>query len=91
PGAILAGRGFAAPEAVKQSSLMFGRSGSEQSLAFCASEDVNGDGKLDLVCHFETERTAFQGTDSQGILKGLTNTGRALQGIDSIRLVPALR
>jgi hypothetical protein len=91
PVAILSGRGFAAPEAVKQSSLMFGRSGSEQSLAFCASEDVNGDGKLDLVCHFETERTAFQGTDSQGILKGLTNTGRALQGIDSIRLVPALR
>ena len=91
PVAILSGRGFAAPEAVKQTSLTFGRSGSEQSLAFCTSEDVNGDGQLDLVCHFETERTSFQGTDNQGVLKGLTNTGRALQGIDSIRLVPALR
>ncbi len=91
PVAILSGRGFVAPEVVKQGSLTFGRSGSEQSLAFCSSEDVNGDGRLDLVCHFETERTAFQGSDSQGILNGLTHTGRALKGIDSIRLVPAPR
>ena len=91
PVAILSGRGFAAPEAVKQSSLTFGRSGNEPSLAFCASEDVNGDGQLDLMCHLETARTAFQDTDSQGILHALTTSGRALKGIDSIRLVPALR
>ena len=91
PVAILSTGAFDAAALVNKTSVTFGRTGDEPSLAFCASEDVNGDGQLDLVCHFETQRTAFQDTDNQGILKGLTNTGRALRGIDSIRLVPALR
>ena len=91
PVAILSTRGFSAPDVVKQSTLTFGRAGSEQSLVFCNSEDVNGDGQLDLACHFDTQRTAFESGDTQGILKGLTLSGRPLKGTDSIRIVPAMR
>jgi len=91
PVAILSSRGFSAPDVVRQSTLTFGRLGSELSLAFCSAEDVNGDGRLDLVCHFDTQKTAFESGDTQGILKGLTLSGRPLKGIDSIRIVPAMR
>lgn len=91
PVAILSGRGFSAPEAVKQGTLTFGRLGSEQSLTFCASEDVNADNRLDLVCHFDAQRTAFQKGDTQGVLKGITISGRSFKGADAIRIVPAIR
>ncbi|MBI2094178.1 MAG: hypothetical protein HYT88_05575 [Candidatus Omnitrophica bacterium] len=88
PVAILSTNRFKAPEVVKQSTLTFGRLGTEQSLVFCKPEDVNADGRLDLVCHFESQRTAFQTGDTQGILEGLTISGIPLKGADSIRIVP---
>ncbi|MBI3458284.1 MAG: hypothetical protein HY002_21140 [Candidatus Rokubacteria bacterium] len=92
PVAILSTGRFTAPEVVKPATLTFGHSGTEQSLAFCQPEDVNGDGQLDLMCHFNTEQAAFQDGDTKGMLKGLTVSGRTLQGTDSIRIVPgALR
>ncbi len=51
-------------------------------------EDVNGDGLLDVVCHFYTHETAFQDGDTNGVLKGFTTGGVAIQGTDTIRLVP---
>lgn len=55
----------------------FGRTGDEGSLAFCGeiAEDVNADGRLDLVCHFTTQKTGFQSGDTEGILKGQTKGG----------------
>jgi len=91
PVAVLSTAEFDAPAQVTIMSLMFGRTGSESSLAFCKPEDVNGDGRQDLMCHFETEQTAFQSGDTQGILKGLTVTGILLKGVDSVRIVPAIR
>jgi len=91
PVAILSTGRFAAPEVVKQDTLTFGRAGTEQSLAFCKPEDVNADGQLDLMCHFETEQAAFEMNDTQGILKGLTRTGTPLKGVDSISIVPGAR
>ncbi len=88
PVAILSSSRFQAPEVVKQETLTFGRVGTERSLAFCGSEDVNGDALADLVCHFETQQTAFQDGDAEGILKGVTVSGQALRGADSIRIVP---
>ncbi len=88
PVAILSSSRLKTPEVVKQDSLTFGRVGTERSLAFCSSEDVNGDGLSDLVCHFETRQTAFQDGDSEGILKGLTVSGQSLRGTDTIRIVP---
>ncbi len=71
-------------------SLTFGRTGNELSLAFCnpGGEDVNGDGLLDLVCHFDTPKTGFQTGDTVGVLKGKTVTGTPIKGTDSIRIVP---
>lgn len=72
-----------------RSSLTFGRTGDERSLAFCSasSEDVNGDGLPDLVCHFYTKLTGFQTGDNSGILKGSTTDGSIFTGVDSIRIV----
>jgi len=81
---------FDAPIQMDQGSLTFGRAGDEPSLAFCNSngEDVNGDSRLDLVCHFHTQTAAFQGGDTQGILKGQTMSGIPLTGTDAISIVP---
>tara|TARA_B100000470_G_scaffold161503_1_gene126640 strand:+ start:77 stop:400 length:324 start_codon:yes stop_codon:yes gene_type:complete len=51
-------------------------------------EDVNGDGLLDVVCHFYTQETAFQDGDTNGVLKGFTTDGVRIQGTDTIRPVP---
>jgi YVTN family beta-propeller protein len=88
PVAIISTTGFLAPSQVDQSSLTFGHTGNEQSLAFCSSQDVNRDGILDLVCQFYTSLTAFQPGDTKGILKGKTLVGTPIYGTDSVVIVP---
>lgn len=87
--AILSTAGFEAPARVDCSSLTFGRTGDEQSLGFCnaSPEDVNRDGFLDLVCHFDTLTAAFKSGDTQGMLKGRTVTGIPIMGTDAVRIV----
>ncbi|MBI4610765.1 MAG: cadherin-like domain-containing protein, partial [Candidatus Rokubacteria bacterium] len=91
PVAILSTAEFNAPAQVDRSSLSFGPTGDERSLAFCntSAEDVNGDRRLDLVCHFDTQTAAFKAGDTQGILKGRTAEGTRIRGTDSVRIVPA--
>ena len=88
--ALLSTDGFDAPTQVDQSSLTFGRTGVEPSLAFCNTtpQDVNGDGLLDLVCHFRTQTAAFQAGSTQGVLRGETVEGAAITGTDSVLIVP---
>jgi len=90
PVAVLSDLGFSAPTHVDPASLTFGRTGDEQSLAFCNlnGEDVNGDGLLDLVCHFDTGKTGFQPGDTQGVLKGRTFGGIPFLGVDTVKIVP---
>jgi len=94
PVAILSTEGFDAPSQIDQNSLTlrFGSTGNEPSLAFCnpKGEDINGDGLIDLVCHFYTQDTGFgvQCGDTEGVLKGMTKDGISIQGIDSVRIVP---
>jgi len=89
PVAILSTASFDAPTEVDTTSLAFGRTGNEASLAFCSPpQDVNGDGLLDLLCHFSTPKTGFQSGDTQGLLTGKTVTGTPLRGTDSITVVP---
>ncbi|MGE5240066.1 MAG: pre-peptidase C-terminal domain-containing protein [Bacteroidota bacterium] len=78
---------------VKTDSLRFGPTGSEASLSACGNdgEDVNGDGLLDLVCHFDNQRAAFSATDEEGIVKGMTDDGRAFEGRGRLKVVPAKR
>jgi probable HAF family extracellular repeat protein len=89
PVAILSTKDFNALSQIDLNSLTFGRTGDERSLAFChASEDVNRDGLQDLLCHFYTEDTGFQCSDTEGILKGETKDGMPIQGSDSVNIVP---
>lgn len=76
-------------EVVDPVSLTFGRAGTETTLAFCngTPEDVNGDGLLDLICHFFTNGTGFQAGDTQGVLRGKTVDGQAFEGTDSVRII----
>lgn len=90
PVAIISTSTFNAVTSVDTSSLTFGRTGKEESLAFCntGGEDVNGDGLLDLVCHFETQSTGFQSGDTLGILMGKTVQGPSIVGQEAIVIVP---
>lgn len=87
--AILSTPDFNALSETDLSSLSFGRSGDEQSLAFCNpnGEDVNADGLVDLLCHFSTADTGFTATDTFGILRGYTTEGERFGGEDAVRIV----
>ncbi|HLF89410.1 MAG TPA: hypothetical protein VI451_10715, partial [Anaerolineales bacterium] len=89
PVAILSTADFDATSQVDKTSLTFGKTGDEYSLAFCtmSNEDVNGDGLLDIVCHFNTLDTGFQKGDIEGILKGATVDGVIIEGRDSVKIV----
>jgi probable HAF family extracellular repeat protein len=88
PVAILSAPTFVAPTEVDQASLTFGRTGDEPSLVSCKSKpkDLNGDGLLDLVCHFATRTAAFRAHDRMAHLKGKTVSGMALTGFDSVSI-----
>jgi len=90
PVAILSTPTFNAPTSVDTGTLTFGRTGNEESLAFCntGGEDVNGDGLLDLVCHFQTEFAGFNSGDAVAILKGRTVQGGPIVGQEAIVTVP---
>lgn len=89
PVAVLSSTTFSAPETVDTSSLTFGRTGDEQSLAMCNStpENVNGDSLPDLVCHFNVQQTGFQLGDTAGILKGKTLDHTPLHGVDAVVVI----
>lgn len=88
PVAILGSASFDPLSMVSRSSLTFGHTGNEASLSHCSpgGQDVNGDGRLDLVCHFFTKKTAFQSGDTKGVLRGKTNGGIVIEGTDAIRV-----
>ena len=53
-----------------------------------SSQDVNGDGRLDLVVQVETEALQLSETSTKAILDGKTFSGMAIRGTDSVRVVP---
>lgn len=89
PVAILSSATFDAVARVNPTSLTFGRTGDELSLAFCnaSGEDVNSDGLPDLVCHFHTPETGFQPGDAVGVLKGTAAGDVNVVGSDSVRIL----
>lgn len=50
-------------------------------------EDVDGDGDDDLVLHFATQETEFDGDESEGKLIGETDDGAPLFGTDEVEFV----
>lgn len=89
PVAILSTPSFNAPSQVDTTSLAFGRTGNEASLAACSPpQDVNGDGLPDVLCRFTTQETGFQPGDTQGVLTGKMLDGTPIRGTDSVVIVP---
>jgi hypothetical protein len=56
--------------------------------SLCAAEDVNADGRLDLVCHVVTAQFIIEVGDSIAVLEAQTTSGQNIRGQDSIRIVP---
>ena len=90
PVAILSTPTFDATTRVSRTSVTFGHTGTETSLSMCdpGGQDVNGDGLLDLVCHFYTNKTNFVASDTMGFLQGATAFGFSIQGSEAITIVP---
>jgi len=81
------------PLEVDQESLTFGAVGNEPSLLRCNKEgpDVNGDGRPDLLCHFDNQVTGFEQGDLEGIVMGRTTAGKQFEGHGPIKTVPGKR
>ena len=54
----------------------------------CHGEDVNLDGRPDLLCHFLTSQLVIRPGDSTAALEGKTFAGARFQGTDAVRIVP---
>ena len=52
-------------------------------------EDVNDDGLLDLVLHFNTQDLDLTDTSTEAILTGITEDGRCVSATNSVRIVPS--
>jgi hypothetical protein len=87
PVAILSSASFDTSTKIDVATLSFGHSGDEASLAFCNVQQVNADGLLDLLCHFDTQAAAFQPTDTSATLKGKTTSGVPFETSDLIRIM----
>lgn len=53
-----------------------------------SSEDVEGDGDLDLLVQFPTADLELTAADTEAILEGLTLDGTPIQGVCSLCVVP---
>lgn len=53
----------------------------------CAPDDVNGDGRADLVCHVITDQLELQVGETIAVLEAETYSGEMLRGADSIRII----
>ena len=80
PVAILSTPIVNAPVDIVQSSLRFGRTGTEASLSHCTTSDADGDGLLDLLCHFWTQSAGFQTGDTLAKLTGRTTDDLPIEG-----------
>jgi hypothetical protein len=76
---------------VDPSSVRFGPSGAEDTHNLSHIEDVNSDGRPDLLLHFAIERSGIAAGDAQACLTGQTTSGLKITGCDSISTVPSHR
>jgi hypothetical protein len=83
PVAILATDSFD-PSTIDPATVRFGRTGAEAAPVHSHLQDVNGDGRTDLLLQFETQETGVECGDTSASLKGQTVNGGAIQGSDSI-------
>jgi hypothetical protein len=89
PVALLSSAQFDALK-VKRDTVTFGATGDELSLLRCGKEgtDVNGDGRMDLICQFDNQIADFDSGDLAGIVRGYTEDGRRFEGRGLLKVVP---
>lgn len=68
-------------------SVKFGPDGATETHNKDHIEDVNGDGKLDMMLHFQTQETGIASGDTQACLTGKTTSGLGVTGCDLIQTV----
>lgn len=86
PVAILSTSSFDATR-VDPVTVKFGATGTEASPKGASFEDVNRDGKLDMVLHFPTQQTGMTCGTTTVTLTGQTNNGQPISGTAPIRTV----
>lgn len=74
--------------AVDPLSVRFGPAGGREIHNAGHLEDVNGDGRADMVLHFAAEDTGIKRGDAQACLTGATRQGLPIAGCDSVKTVP---
>jgi len=72
---------------VDSSTVRFGKTGTEASPTQVALEDVNGDGLIDMVLHFQTQQTGIVCGTTSAFLRGKTLSGQSIKGSDPINTV----
>ncbi|MGH9509904.1 MAG: hypothetical protein ACRD2M_08205 [Terriglobales bacterium] len=83
--AILSTPGFDAT-AVSCASLTFGPAGAPALR--CATEDVDLDGDLDLVAHFQVSATGITASTTEACLTGVDGSGDAFKACDAVCIPP---
>jgi hypothetical protein len=86
PVAILSTNTFDATT-VDPNSVKFGPTNAEEAHGRGHNEDINGDGKTDLVLHFRTQDTGIVCGNTSVSLTATTFSGEAIKGSTSIRTV----
>jgi len=54
-------------------------------------EDVDGDGDIDMILHFDTQALKLDRTSTSARLTALTTGGTPIEGTDSLRIIPSRR
>jgi hypothetical protein len=86
PVAILTTNTFDATT-VDRGSVRFGHTGVEAAPVHSAVEDVNADGRADVILQFDMQSTGIACGDTSALLAGKTSSGGAIKGADSIRTI----
>lgn len=91
PVALISSKDFNALN-VDSGSVRFGPTGTEATALRCGKggEDVDADGLLDLVCHFDNQAANFDESDEHGIVTG-TIKGMSFEGRKNLKVIPVKR
>ena len=84
PVAILTTDTFLAFNEVDPLSVAFGPDGATESHGRAHIKDVDDDGDMDMVLHFNTQDTGIQCGDTEATLTGMTFGGEPITGTDTI-------
>lgn len=72
------------PLDIDLSTVRFGRTGSEAAALQFSAEDVNADGLVDMILHFETQDTGLVCLDTSATLTGQTQGRQPIIGSDAV-------